>query len=108
MRQMKGVKISCIASSILPPGTTMVLARLIQESLIMFSRYWKSMPLGLAKADHHHALVGAGNVARDEGVGGVHHRHALEVHVRVCELRHDVVHVVGHAAQDGVGHRLGL
>jgi hypothetical protein len=31
MRQMKGVKISCIASSILPPGTTMVLARLIQS-----------------------------------------------------------------------------
>jgi hypothetical protein len=31
MRQMKGVKISCIASSILPPGTTMVLARLIHE-----------------------------------------------------------------------------
>ena len=31
MRQMKGVKISCMASSILPPGTTMVLARLIQD-----------------------------------------------------------------------------
>jgi hypothetical protein len=31
MRQMKGVKISCIASSILPPGTTMVLARLIMN-----------------------------------------------------------------------------
>ena len=27
MRQMKGVKISCIASSILPPGTTMMLGR---------------------------------------------------------------------------------
>ena len=27
----------------------MVLARLIHESWIMFSRYWKSMPLGLAK-----------------------------------------------------------
>ncbi len=40
---------SCIASSILPPGTTMVLARLIHESWIMLSRYWKSMPLGLAK-----------------------------------------------------------
>jgi hypothetical protein len=46
---MKGVKISCMASSILPPGTTMVLARLIHESWIMLSRYWKSMPLGLAK-----------------------------------------------------------
>ena len=39
MRQTKGVKMSCIANSILPPGTTMVLARLIHESLIMFSRY---------------------------------------------------------------------
>ena len=29
MRQMKGVKISCMASSIFPPGTTMVLARLM-------------------------------------------------------------------------------
>ena len=38
MRQTKGVKISCMAISILPPGTTMVLARLIQESLIMLSK----------------------------------------------------------------------
>ena len=29
IRQIKGVKISCMASSILPPGTTMVLARLM-------------------------------------------------------------------------------
>ena len=39
MRQMKGVKISCIASSILPPGTTMVLARDMNELWIMLSRY---------------------------------------------------------------------
>ena len=39
MRHTKGVKISCIAMSILPPGTTMVLARLIQESWIMLRRY---------------------------------------------------------------------
>ena len=45
---MKGVKISCIASSILPPGTTIVLARDMNESWIMFSRYWKSMRFGLA------------------------------------------------------------
>ena len=35
---MKGVKINCIASSIFPPGTTMVLARLMKLSLIMLSR----------------------------------------------------------------------
>ena len=49
MRQMKGVKMSCIASSILPPGTTIVLARDMNESCTMFSRYWKSMPFGFAK-----------------------------------------------------------
>ena len=38
MRQMKGVKINCIANSILPPGTTTVLARDMKESPIMFSR----------------------------------------------------------------------
>ena len=43
------MKISCIASSILPPGTTMVLARDMNESCTMLSRYWKSMPFGLAK-----------------------------------------------------------
>ena len=32
-----------------PPGTTMVFARDMKESLIMLRRYWKSMPLGLAK-----------------------------------------------------------
>ena len=38
IRHTKGVKMSCMAISILPPGTTMVLARLIQESLIMLSK----------------------------------------------------------------------
>ncbi len=37
-RQMNGVKMSCIASSILPPGTTIVLARDMNESWIMESR----------------------------------------------------------------------
>jgi hypothetical protein len=50
MRRMNGVKISCIASSILPPGTTTVLARDMNESCTMFGRYGpKSMPFGLAK-----------------------------------------------------------
>ena len=38
IRHTNGVKISCMAISILPPGTTIVLARLIQESLIMLSK----------------------------------------------------------------------
>ena len=39
MRQMKGVKMSCIASSIFPPGTTMVLARLMKLPSIMLRKY---------------------------------------------------------------------
>ena len=37
-RMIIGVKISCIASSILPPGTTSVLARDMNESCSMLSR----------------------------------------------------------------------
>src|SRR4029077_3557393 len=62
--------------------------------------------LGVGEADHDHGLVGRGDVTGDERVAGVHGRHALEVHVRAAELRADVVHVVGHAAQDGVDHRV--
>ncbi len=39
IRQTNGVKINCMASSILPPGTTMVLARLMKLASIMLSRY---------------------------------------------------------------------
>ena len=38
MRQTKGVKMSCMASSILPPGMTMVLARLMWLPSIIESR----------------------------------------------------------------------
>src|SRR5256884_3642455 len=58
------------------------------------------------EADHHHRLLGARNVAGNEGVARVHGRHALEVDVRAAELRADVVHVVWHAAQDCVDHGL--
>ena len=44
-----GVKMSCIASPILPPGTMMVLGRVIAESCSIDSRYGKSMPFGFAK-----------------------------------------------------------
>ena len=43
------MKISCIVSPILPPGTTMLFGRLIHEFCNIDSRYWKSMPLGFAK-----------------------------------------------------------
>src|SRR5262245_52422754 len=60
MRQMNGVKISCIASSILPPGTTIVLARDMNESWTIDSRYGKSMPFGLAKRITHKLSEAAG------------------------------------------------
>ena len=47
-RRMSEVKINCIASSIFPSGTTMMLGRDINESSRMDSNYGKSMPLGLA------------------------------------------------------------
>jgi hypothetical protein len=37
-RRMSGVKISCMASSILPPGTTMMLGRDMNESCSIDSR----------------------------------------------------------------------
>ncbi len=61
--------------------------------------------LGVREADDHHALVERGNVFGDEGVGGIDRGHALEVDVGARELRRDVMHIVGHAAQDGVHHR---
>src|SRR5262249_41914892 len=48
-RQIMGVKINCIARSILPPGQTMVLARDMNESCSIESKYGKSMPRGLEK-----------------------------------------------------------
>ncbi len=42
-----GVKISCIANGIFPPGQTMVFARDMYESCNMDNRYEKSMPFGL-------------------------------------------------------------
>ncbi len=58
------------------------------------------------EADHHEAFVQGRDIARDERVGGVHRRHALEVDVGARELRGDVFDVVGHAAQDGIHGRL--
>ena len=50
---------------------------------------------------------GVRNPSSDEGVRGVDGRHPLEVDVGLAELWADEVYVVGHAAQDGVGDRVG-
>jgi adenylate kinase len=58
----------------------------------------------LTVSDHHEALVRRRDIARNEGVGGIHGRYTLEVDVRIRELRTDVFHVVAHATQDGLRH----
>jgi hypothetical protein len=65
------------------------------------------MPLGLANRMTTMLSSGAGNFTRNERVGCVHTGHALEVHMRMRKLRTNVVHVVGHAAQDRVGDGFG-
>ena len=64
------------------------------------------MPCGSRKTDDDNRLVSGGNPARDERIGRVHRRHALEVDICLGELRHDIVDVIGHAPQDRVGDRL--
>ncbi len=78
-----GVKMSCMARSILPPGATMVFGRDMNESCSMVSRYGKSMPRGLAKRITRKLSSGRRDVARDERVRGVDDRDALEVDVRL-------------------------
>src|SRR5258707_12572259 len=47
-RRIIGVKMNCIANPICPPGTTILLGRLIHELCSTEMRYGKSMPLGFA------------------------------------------------------------
>jgi hypothetical protein len=79
----------------LPPGQTMMLGLDMNDA----GR--------IGEADHDEALVGRRDVAGGEGVGGIHRGNALKIHVGFGELRTDVIHVVGHPAQDRVDHRLG-
>ena len=81
-RRMSGVKINCIASSIFPPGTTMMLGRDINESSRMDRNYGKSMPLGVGEPDDEKALIVGRDEASDERVRRVHRGDALEVYVR--------------------------
>ena len=64
------------------------------------------MPFGLAKRI---TTIDSSAVGMSRAMNGLLVStvgHALEVDVRAAELRADVVHVVGHAAQDRVDHRL--
>src|SRR4029077_1678726 len=62
--------------------------------------------LGVRKSDHHHRLIGGRDLHGDEGIAGIHRRHALKIDVGAAELRADVVYVVGHAPQYGFDHRI--
>ena len=60
----------------------------------------------ILEPDHHHRFVRRRDPARDERIRGIDGRHALEVDVGLGKLRADVVHIIRHPPQDGVGHRL--
>jgi hypothetical protein len=61
----------------------------------------------IGEADHQDRFRRSRDPARDERVRRIDDRHPLEIDVGQRELRADVVHVVRHPPQDGVGHRLG-
>ena len=55
-----GVKMSCIARSIFPPGHTMVFGLDMNESCSMDNRYGKSIPCGFEKRISRNDSSGAG------------------------------------------------
>ena len=65
------------------------------------------MPCGSLKRMTTMDSSGSRDPARDKRVGRIDRRHALEVDVGLAELRADVAHIVGHAAQDRLRHGFG-
>ena len=65
------------------------------------------MALAVAEVDDAERFVGQRHVARNERVGGIHQRHALDIDIGQAELGNDVMDVVVHAAQDGFHRFLG-
>src|SRR6188768_1810031 len=68
---------------------------------------WKIDPARILEADDDHRLVGRRYPPGDERVRSIHRRHALEIDVRLSELRTDIIDVIRHTPEDGVGDRLG-
>jgi len=64
------------------------------------------MPRGLANRITIIDSSGVGIQREIKGLDVSHSRHALKVDVGLRELRADVSHIVGHAAQDRVDHGL--
>ena len=61
----------------------------------------KTMALAVAEMDDAERFVGQRHIARNERVGGIHQRHALDIDIGQAELGNDVMDVVVHATQDG-------
>ena len=89
------------------PWMTIELARDIKLLGIIDSRYGKSIAARILEADDDHQLVGRRYPPGDERVRSIHRRHALEIDVRLSELRTDIIDVIRHTPEDGVGDRLG-
>ncbi len=63
-------------------------------------------PARIPETDHHHRFIRRRDPSRDKRVRRIDGRYALEIDVGLGELRADIVHVIRHPPQDGVGHRL--
>ena len=98
---------SCIAMSSLPPGITIEFARLMKAVVDHREQIREVDAVGIPETDHNHRLVRRRNPSRDKGVRRIDHWHALEIDVRLRELRADELDVVGHAAQHRVGNCFG-
>lgn len=104
---MSGVKMSCMAKSVFPPGTTMELARDIKRAFNHGEQIGEVNTAGIGESDDHHGLVRGGYPPGAKRIGGINNRHSLEVDVSVGELGNDVMDVIVHAAQDSIGDRFG-
>src|SRR5260370_344250 len=62
--------------------------------------------LGVRKSDHYQRLIGSRDIHGDEGIAGIYRRYPLKIDMGAAELGADVVHVVGHAPQYGLDHRI--
>src|SRR5262245_66377811 len=78
-----------MASGILPPGQTMVLAPRHEALFQHREQIGKVDASRIAEADYQHAFILAWDMPRGKRVGGVDDRHALEIDLRLGKLRAD-------------------
>jgi len=56
------------------------------------------------EADHYETLIQGWNIAGAERIRGIHRWHPLEINIGAGELRHDVMGVIIHPPQNGIGY----